>query len=311
MSRPRGCHPSAFTHLSSKPRAATRPCHCHTPAPWPAPSPRFHADCSASTHEEAPGCLARPLKGLRPVLGTHTPHHLLLCPLHGLSHGYRACALITRNSEARSHQRPLSLSSQAQGTQAEDERRWGRKARPRTQPGKEGKKERERGSRRPRPGKHHSPAWVRSPARALHAQGGSEDSAGAGRGQRPPPPQDAKALLCQDKQDEWSPERLQSDPACCPWQLHCWKWDQEGARRVARRTRVQGHTRQPRVQEQSLKQPKCPEGGSEVMVQLHVGRAPPSCRNQRAPFTDPGCEHRQGVGAEETLERGRSKAPQP
>lgn len=75
-----------------------------------------------------------------------------------------------------------------------------------------------------------------------------------------PHPQDAKALLCWDKQAEWSPERLQSDPACCPWQLHSWKRDQGGARCVAQRTRVQGHTRRPRVQEQSLKQPKCLEG---------------------------------------------------
>ena len=177
---PVGVTPSACTHLSSVSHVQPSGPAVTTHQP---PGLRRPA-----THEAAPGCLTRPLKGLRPVLGgTHTPHHLLLCPLHGLSHSYRACALITRNSEARSHRRAPSLSSQAEGTQAEDERRWGRKARPRTQPGKEGKKERERGSRRPRPGKHHSLAWVRSPARALHAQGGSEDSAGAGRGQWPPP----------------------------------------------------------------------------------------------------------------------------
>ena len=91
---------------------------------------------------------------MRPFLGgPHTLHRLPVCPLHGLGHGYRACALLTRNTIAGSHRRPPSLSAQAKGTRAEDRRRQGRKARPRTQPGKEGEQgEQERRSRRPGPG---------------------------------------------------------------------------------------------------------------------------------------------------------------
>lgn len=110
-----------------------------------------------------------PLKGTRPFLGgPHTLHRLPACPLHGLGHGYRACALLTRNSNARSHWRLLSRSAQAEGTRAEDRRRRGRKARPAPSPGRRGR--RGAGTRVQETQSGKPPASRgRGPTRALHA----------------------------------------------------------------------------------------------------------------------------------------------
>lgn len=174
-----------------------------------------------------------PLKGTRPFLGgPHTLHRLPACPLHGLGHGYRACALPTRNSNARSHRRPPSWSAKAEGTRAED-RRWGRKARPAPSPGRRGRRGAGMRVQETWPGK--PPAGGgQGPARALHCHlscrrsGRLSGLGGAGRGQRPPH-EAPKPCSAGTSKPSGHPRGCESDPACCPQQVHSWKRDHGGA----------------------------------------------------------------------------------
>lgn len=109
-------------------------------------------------------------------------------------------------------------------------------------------------------------------------QGGCQDWVGQGEDSGPHTRRQSPALP--GRASGGHPRGCESDPACCPQQVHSWKRD-HGVHDAWRGPHPRAHTTRAAGKEHNLKQPKCPgERKRSDGPATHGGKRATVCRNQ-------------------------------